>query len=92
MKLLITVILFSLFALFETVDAAPIESRQAISNITDKQIDALVGLVRAYGYTCDSVSAAYPFVFGFGYNLTCNHGRYSYELEDKGGNWIVTVD
>jgi len=26
-----------------------------------------------------------------GFTVICNGSRYSYEIEDKGGNWVVTV-
>jgi hypothetical protein len=51
----------------------------------------LVMIVREADYKCDSISALLPFVFSPGYKLHCNQQRYSYEIADKGGHWIVTV-
>ena len=31
------------------------------------------------------------FLVGRGYILKCNNLRYTYDIADKGGNWIVTV-
>ena len=48
--------------------------------------------VQAWGYRCDSISSVIPFAFSPGLYIKCNRYRYSYEIEDKGGNWIVTLD
>jgi hypothetical protein len=55
-------------------------------------LDELAALVRDNGYHCDSVSAARPYLFTRGYNLVCNRFSYSYDIEDKGGNWVVKVE
>ncbi len=49
-------------------------------------------LVKARGYACDSVSSARKLIAGRGYNLHCNSYRYSYTIEDRGGNWVVSLD
>jgi hypothetical protein len=73
--------------------SAAIEDQSAIvGNVSRKQVDALVKVVRIRGYTCDTVSAASPFLLSVGYHLYCNRYRYSYEIADKGGRWFVTVD
>ncbi|MFL4371346.1 hypothetical protein [Acinetobacter baumannii] len=59
--------------------------------VTDDVIRALVQLVQINGYKCDTVSGAIPFTMSTGYTLYCNNHRYTYEIEDKGGNIIVTV-
>ena len=70
-----------------------IEDVARVSNtITKPQLQAFVRVTRASGYRCDSISGATPFLIGYGFSLHCNGWRYSYEIEDKGGNWIVTVD
>ncbi|MDE0239750.1 MAG: hypothetical protein OXQ84_06065 [bacterium] len=53
---------------------------------------ALAQYIQLYGYRCDSLSAVTPFTWSVGYSVVCNNWRYAYEVEDKGGNWIVTVD
>ena len=53
---------------------------------------ALAQLVQLYGWRCDSISAVTPFAFSHGFYVYCNNWRYSYEVEDRGGRWIVTVD
>lgn len=61
-------------------------------DINNRQLELLVALIKAYGYRCDSVSAARPFLLSYGFTVLCNGYRYEYEIEDKGGNWVVTVD
>jgi hypothetical protein len=75
------------------VSATPVEPGAMISNdVTSEQVAALAALVSASGYRCDTVSGATRFIFSHGFNLYCNNHRYSYEIEDKGGRWTVTVD
>jgi hypothetical protein len=57
-----------------------------------KLIEDLVRLVRANGYRCNSISSVRSMMFSKGFVLICNHFDYKYEIEDKGGNWQVTVD
>lgn len=56
------------------------------------QAQAAANLVKAYGYRCDSISSFSSFIMGGGYKLNCNGFNYTYEIEDKGGRWVVTVD
>ena len=74
--------------------ATPVE-REAVINekLKGRQdvLDDMARLVKAHGYKCDSISAARPMVFSRGFVLVCNGFAYEYELEDKGGNWRVTV-
>ena len=55
-------------------------------------VNDLIALVKGYGYRCDILDEADRFLFSPGFELDCNGFRYSYKIEDKGGNWIVTVD
>ncbi|MCX7314450.1 MAG: hypothetical protein NTV56_22755 [Alphaproteobacteria bacterium] len=54
-------------------------------------IRKLAELVRANDYACDSVSAARPMLTSPGFVLSCNKFRYKYDIQDKGGRWVVTV-
>jgi len=56
------------------------------------QASAAKVMVRVSGYTCDSVDAVIPFALSEGSYVSCNGGRYSYDIANKGGNWIVTVN
>lgn len=56
-----------------------------------EKAQAAAYIVRAHGYRCDSISSFQPFVMSAGYTIRCNNYRYTYELEDKGGRWVVTV-
>lgn len=51
-----------------------------------------MNIIQAYGYTCSSIDHMSPFLLsGSGFKVTCNNYRYMYEIEDKGGRWVVTV-
>ena len=59
----------------------------------DAVLAQLVALVRRRGYRCDTIAQAHPFVFGGGgFVLYCNDLRYRYSIEDRGGNWTVSLD
>lgn len=60
--------------------------------LTEKNIVGVVGLVVFNGYKCDTLSAITPFAFGTGFYVYCNQYSYSYDVEDKGGNWVVTLN
>lgn len=51
----------------------------------------LVSIIRLSGYKCDSLSSIVPMSLRRGFSVWCNNYIYEYEVEDKGGNWIVTV-
>lgn len=71
-----------------------IDAHEGAMNIEDDDALALlVGMVRLRGYRCDTVNAARPFLLvGQGFVLDCNGFRYRYSIEDRGGNWTVTLD
>lgn len=74
--------------------ATPIEPNAVIDKgftRTSEVIEELVGLVRANGYRCDSVSVARRMFAASGFVMLCNNARYEYEIEDKGGRWRVAV-
>lgn len=54
-------------------------------------IDKLADFVKTNDFRCNSVSAARPAIFSGGFVLTCNQFRYTYDIQDKGGHWVVTV-
>lgn len=88
-----TIIATSLFVASMSVMAAtPIEPSSAIDRgLSPQIIEGLTALARGRGYSCDSVTVARKMIVGSGFILVCNNGRYEYEIEDKGGNWIFTV-
>lgn len=70
----------------------PRDQRAVVSDqLSDAQVEALVEITRAYGYRCDTVSAALPWAWSYGFTLRCNGFRYEYEIEDRGGRWTVTI-
>lgn len=78
--------------------SVPIESGAIISDTSDfprskmiSLIDPGVGLIRGYGYRCDSISAMRPFLLSRGFTIVCNNFNYEYDISDKGGNWVVEL-
>lgn len=78
------------------VIGATIEPEAKISDpetMTEGQLAFMVGRVRNSGYKCDSISAAgISGVTNIGVRLHCDHWKHSYDLHDKGGRWVVTVE
>ena len=60
------------------------------TDVTEKQVKALVGFVRANGYSCQTVSAVTPFAFSEGWTVICNQWRYRFEVANNGGKFSVT--
>ncbi len=72
----------------------PIESDATIYDEfkgNSELMNELVTLVKENDYRCDSISGVRPFIMSHGFALICNRFRYSYDIEDKGGHWKVTV-
>ena len=76
----------------------PIEGNAIISDTKDfprskllKLVEPGVGMIRAMGWRCDSLSAIRPHIFSVGFTMVCNGFRYEYEFSDRGGNWIVEL-
>jgi hypothetical protein len=57
-----------------------------------KLISGLVGLVRAHGYRCDTISAVKPFSTSKGFKLACDGFGDKYDIRDRGGQLVITVD
>ena len=60
--------------------------------LTEKNIVGIIGLIVGNGYKCDTVSAITPFPRKTGFYVMCNQYHYDYEVADKGGNWVVTLN
>jgi hypothetical protein len=72
----------------------PIEADAAIDDDlrrNAKLLSELVKFVRENDYRCDAVSAARSFVRSRGFSVVCNRFSNRYEIEDKGGHWIVNA-
>lgn len=85
-----------LFGLATGAAAAPLESDALyLSAWTRTQAQSVADeastLIMLYGYRCDSVSSLRPWTWRSGVTVFCNSFRYKYEIEDKGGRWLVTV-
>ena len=59
--------------------------------LTDTQVEAVQGLIIAYGYKCDWVNNAMRSNWDGSIRVVCNDHSYVYELKDVGGNWTVKV-
>lgn len=79
-----------------TTNAAPLEPDALYTNdwtqshAQDLADDASMMILR-FGYRCESISAIRLWLSGRGFTVICNDFRYEYELEDRGGNWVVSV-
>jgi hypothetical protein len=79
-------------AMAQDIPSVPVESDAVINkDVSLSVIGPAVGLIRAHGWRCDSVSALVPFIMSRGLSIKCNHFNYSYEIADRGGNWEVTL-
>nr|WP_319556099.1 hypothetical protein [uncultured Vibrio sp.] len=54
-------------------------------------IPQMVRMIQLTGYKCDSISAIREMILSRGFEVVCNNFYYEYEIEDKGGNWVVTL-
>ncbi|TOA26958.1 hypothetical protein, partial [Vibrio parahaemolyticus] len=54
-------------------------------------IPQMVRMIQLTGYKCDSISAIREMMVSRGFTVVCNNFYYEYEIEDKGGNWVVTL-
>ncbi|ATI47245.1 TPA: hypothetical protein ACVU5S_003284 [Vibrio parahaemolyticus] len=54
-------------------------------------IPQMVRLIQLTGYKCDSISAIREMMLSRGFTVVCNNFFYEYDIEDKGGNWVVTL-
>lgn len=94
MKINILLAVSSVALGFSANAATPIEPGATITDQLKSEsaaIEKMGGLIRSKGYRCDSISAARQMLIGRGFVIHCNRYSYQYEIEDKGGNWGVTV-
>ncbi|MGF1819067.1 hypothetical protein [Vibrio alginolyticus] len=54
-------------------------------------INQLTEIISLDGYKCNTVSGIVEMSFSRGFSVWCNNHNYEYEIEDKGGNWVVTL-
>jgi hypothetical protein len=76
--------------------APPVETPdQAAARVKRDQL--FMNVIRMSGHNCDELftdTPVIPFVFSHGFSVYCknrNGWPYHYEIEDKGGNWQITV-
>ena len=55
-------------------------------------LDELAGMIRLWGWRCDTISSARLLVFSTGSKVSCNRYRYTYLIRDRGGRWVVELD
>lgn len=85
---------------FVTLTAASVVKAQQVAfepkydsdyYVTKSQAQAAAKMVKLAGYRCDSISDMHQLLTRAGYVIYCNYFRYEYDIEDKGGQWTVTV-
>jgi hypothetical protein len=92
-------ILAVLALLVPTVAAAagtPVEPKATFSGGVEKVrggvlLQELAIYVKTSGHSCKSISGARPMPAKRGFVLICNGFSKTYDVEDRGGNWQVTV-
>lgn len=60
-------------------------------SVTQQQIRATYDLILAYGYRCDTMDHIVQHAWDGNFSVSCNNYKYTYKIEDKGGNWIVSL-
>ena len=89
-KLVPLFLVLTLFGVAHADDSIKMEQDAVLGDrITPAVIYPVVRYIRIFGYKCDSVSALRKFFRGRGFKVSCNRYSYSYEVEDRGGKWIV---
>ena len=72
--------------------AQSIESDASIhKSVKRDQAINLAKYINANGYSCRSISSVTPFAVKRGWHVMCNKYNYHFEVEDKGGKYIVTA-
>lgn len=62
------------------------------TTVSKEQKNAAKKVITISGYKCDQVDSIIQSSWDGSYSVTCNGYRYMYEIKDKGGNWVVTLD
>lgn len=76
-----------------SANSVRIETRDAVyQSLTEEQAQAAARIVRLNGYSCNSISKFKPLIMSRGYHIICNGWRYSYEIRDVGGRFVVKPD
>lgn len=96
--LIVATICLMAFTTVASAQSVPLEPEASIvatkaypRSVLLSLIDPGVGMIRARGWRCDSISVVRPFVWSRGFTIICNHYRYEYDFEDRGGNWVVEL-
>ena len=54
-------------------------------------LGALATMVRTKGWRCDEIASARRLMLSKGFKISCNLFDYTYLIQDRGGNWTVTL-
>lgn len=79
-------------AMTSNVQIEPSAAIDADLRANSKFLNELVKFVRENEYRCDTISAVRPAVKSRGFRLVCNRFANRYDIEDKGGHWIVNTE
>jgi hypothetical protein len=77
-----------------STDKTPIPSNYVSEDIkvTPEQAALIPKLIKASGYACDTLSSAIRPSYSGNFSVYCNGYKYSYDIDDIGGNWVVKVN
>ena len=70
-----------------------IEKDSVFSSYSDVKsfIEPAVGMIRTMGWRCDTISSLRKWISKRGFTMKCNSFSYSYDFEDRGGKWGVSL-
>ena len=54
-------------------------------------LGSLASMVRIMGWRCDEISSARRLMLSKGFKISCNRFDYTYLIQDRGGNWTVSL-
>lgn len=76
-----------------------IEKESALKTLSDGKTKisldlalAMADYVVTSGYSCSSITRLSQTAMSGKFRLRCNYGRYNYEIRDRGGRLVITVD
>ena len=89
----ISILLLSVFSASVLASDIYVEDDARLSeDVSNELAIEFAKLIQLNGYSCNSVSGVAPSAMSGNVRVVCNQWQYSYTVEDKGGNWIVTVN
>ena len=89
----ISVLLLSVFSASVLASDIYVEDDARLSeDVSTELAIEFAKLIQFNGYSCNSISGVVPSAMSGNVRVVCNQWTYSYTIEDKGGNWVVSVN